>query len=315
MITIGLDVGGTKVLGVAVDAAAPGTVLAAHRIPTPHGGEGLVDALAGLVELLAAETAAPAAVGVGVPGLVATDGTLVLAPHLRHLRGAPLTGQVRARLALPAVVDNDANCHAVAEQRAGAARGASEALMITLGTGVGSGIISGGRLLRGGHGMAGEAGHMVVDPDGPPCPCGKRGCWERYASGTGLGRMAREAAQGGRLDSVVALAGGDLDAVRGEHVSAAARSGDPAAVQVMDQVAWWVALGLANLTNVLDPSVIVLGGGLVEAADLLLDPVRRHFAGLVMAGADRPPTEIVAATLGEEAGAIGAAALAVDLLG
>lgn len=315
MLTFGLDVGGTKVLGVAVDSAAPGTVLAAHRIPTPPGGAGLVGALAELVEVLAAETAAPAAVGVGVPGLVGPEGTLVLAPHLRDLRGQPLAAQIRDRLGLPAVVDNDANCHAVAEQRAGAAVGASDALVITLGTGVGGGIIAGGRLLRGAHGLAGEPGHMVVDPGGPPCPCGKQGCWERYASGTGLGRLAREAAQGGRLDAVVALAGGDPDAVRGEHVSAAARSGDPGARQVMDQMAWWVALGLANLTNLLDPSVIVLGGGLVEASDVLLEPVRRHFGGLVMAGADRPPTEIVPAMLGEEAGAIGAAALAADLLG
>lgn len=315
MITVGLDVGGTKVLGVAIDRSAPGEVVASHRIPTPEGGIGLVGALADLVDLLAAETQAPGAVGVGVPGLITGDGTLVLAPHLHDLRGHPLTTQIREVLGVPTVVDNDANCHAVAEQRAGAAGGATEALVITLGTGVGGGIITGGKVLRGGHGMAGEPGHMVVDPGGPPCPCGKQGCWERYASGTGLGRLAREAAQGGRLDAVVALAGGDPDAVRGEHVASAARAGDPGAVQVLDQVAWWVALGLSNLANVLDPSVIVLGGGLVHAEDVLFEPIRRHFGQLVMAGPDRPPTEIVAAALGEEAGAIGAAAIAADLLG
>ena len=315
MITIGLDVGGTKVLGVAVDPADPGVVLASHRIPTPDGGAGLVDVLAGLVEVLSGRLGPPAAVGVGVPGIVDGEGTLVLGPHLRHLREQPLAAQVRERLAVPTVVDNDANCHAVAEQRAGAARGAREALMITLGTGVGGGIITGGTLLRGAHGFAGEPGHMVVDPMGPPCPCGKQGCWERYASGTGLGRMAVEAAQAGRLDAVVALAGGDEDAVRGEHVTAAARAGDEAATQVLDQLAWWISLGLANLANILDPAVIVLGGGLVEAADLLLDPVRTHFAALVMGGTARPATEIVAARLGEEAGAIGAAALAADLAG
>lgn len=315
MITIGLDVGGTKVLGVAVDPGDPGTILAQHRIPTPEGGEGLVPALGALVEVLTGQLGPPSAVGVGVPGIVDGSGTLVLGPHLPHLRRQPLATQVRDLLAIPAVVDNDANCHAVAEQRAGAARGAQEALVVTLGTGVGGGIITGGRLLRGAHGFAGELGHMVVDPMGPLCPCGKQGCWERYASGTGLGRLALEAAQAGRLDTVVALAGGDEQAVRGEHVTSAARQGDPAAQAVIDQLAWWIGLGLANLANILDPGVIVLGGGLVEAADVLLEPVRTHFAALVMGGSARPSTDIVPARLGEEAGALGAAALAADLLG
>lgn len=315
MITIGLDVGGTKVLGVAVDSDQPGVVLCAHRTPTPEGGTGLVDVLAEVVEQLTAVAGPAAAFGVGVPGIVDHSGTLVLGPHLRDLRSHPLAAEVGARLGGPTVVDNDANCHGVAEHRAGAARGATEALMVTLGTGIGGGVITGGRLLRGAHGFAGELGHMVVDPTGPPCPCGKQGCWERYASGTGLGRLAREAAEGGRLDAVVALAGGDEEAVRGEHVTQAARSGDPAALQLIDQLAWWTALGLANVANILDPSIVVIGGGLVEAADLLLDPVRRHFAALVMGGSARPTTRIVAAELGEQAGAIGAAARAADLLG
>ena len=128
-----------------------------------------------------------------------------------------LVGRARA---CPSIVDNDANCHAVAEHAAGAAVGVDETLVVTLGTGIGAGIITGGRLLHGANGFAGEPGHMVVDPNGPPCPCGKRGCWERFASGTGLGRLARDAASGGRLDAAVALAGGDPEAVRGEHVTA-----------------------------------------------------------------------------------------------
>ena len=150
---------------------------------------------------------------------------------------------------------------------------------------------------------------MVVDPNGPPCPCGKRGCWERFASGTGLGRLARDAASGGRLDAAVALAGGDPEAVRGEHVTASARAGDAESQAVLDSFARWIALGLANLVNVLDPSVIVIGGGLVEAADLLLPEVRARFAALVLAGEHRPIVPIVPAVLGERAGAIGAALL------
>ena len=144
--------------------------------------------------------------------------------------------------------------------------------MVTLGTGIGAGIITSGRLLHGAQGFAGEPGHMVVDPNGPPCPCGKRGCWERFASGSGLGRLARDAASGGRLDAAVALAGGDPEAVRGEHVTASARAGDVESQAVLDELARWIALGLANLVNVLDPALIVIGGGLVEAADLLLPP-------------------------------------------
>ncbi len=150
--------------------------------------------------------------------------------------------------------------------------------MVTLGTGIGGGAVVGGRLMLGAHGFAGEIGHMVLDPHGPPCPCGKRGCWERFASGTGLGRLAREAAQAGRLDEVVRLAGGDPEAVRGEHVTAAALAGDPGALEVMDTFAWWLALGLANLANALDPSVIVLGGGVIAAHAAVMGPVRRAFA-------------------------------------
>ncbi|MEQ1786501.1 MAG: ROK family protein [Acidimicrobiales bacterium] len=307
MISIGLDVGGTKVLGVAVDPAAPATVVAEGRVPTPEGGAGLVDTLLELVDSLGLP---PDRVGVGVPGLVDRAGTLHMGPHLRRMHEVPLARLLRERSGVPTVVDNDANCHAVGEQTGGAAAGATEALVVTLGTGIGAGIITGGQLLRGANGFAGEPGHMIVDPNGPPCPCGKRGCWERFASGTGLGRLARDAASGGRLDAAVALAGGDPDGVRGEHVTASARAGDAESQAVLDELAHWIALGLANLVNVLDPAVIVIGGGLVEAADLLLPEVRRHFASLVMAGEQRPVVPIVPAALGERAGAIGAALLA-----
>lgn len=308
MISLGLDVGGTKVLGVAVDPRHPGEVLAERRVPTPEGGDGLVDTL---LELAGSLDPQPAAIGVGVPGLVDRAGTLHMGPHLRRMHDVPLARLLAERSGVPTVVDNDANCHAVAEHAGGAAVGATEALMVTLGTGIGAGIITGGLLLRGANGFAGEPGHMVVDPNGPPCPCGKRGCWERFASGTGLGRLARDAAEAGRLDAAMALAGGDPEAVRGEHVTTSARAGDAESHAVLDSLAHWIALGLANLVNILDPAVIVIGGGLVEAADLLLPEVRSRFAVLVMAGDQRPEVPIVAAELGERAGAIGAALLAV----
>lgn len=311
VITIGLDVGGTKVLGVAVDPRAPEVVLAEERIATPEGGAGLVDTLLELTTSLTAASGAPAtAIGVGVPGLVDRAGRLHVGVHLRRAQDLALAQLLADRAGIPAAVDNDANCHALAEQAGGAAAGAQEALVVTFGTGIGAGIISGGRLLRGANGFAGEPGHMIVDPTGPPCPCGQRGCWERFASGSGLARLARDAAEAGRLDASVALAGGNADDVRGEHVTAAARAGDGDAIALLGELAWWIALGLANLVNILDPSVIVVGGGLVEAADLLLPEVRTQFKGLVMAGDERPDVLIVPAALGERAGAIGAAVLA-----
>ena len=305
---VGLDVGGTKVLGVAVDPADPAIVLTEDRVPTPDGGDGLVEVLLELATSLAPDAAA---IGVGVPGLVDRAGTLHMGPHLRRMHDVPLATLLAERSGIPSLVDNDANCHAQAEHRAGAAQGYDEALVITLGTGIGAGIVTGGRVLHGANGFAGEPGHMVVDPNGPPCPCGKRGCWERFASGSGLGRLARDAAEGGRLDDAVALAGGDPEAVRGEHVTASARAGDAESEAVLEAFAGWIALGLANLVNVLDPAVIVIGGGLVDAADLLLPEVQHRFADLVMAGERRPAVPIVPARFGHRAGAIGAALLAV----
>jgi glucokinase len=206
-------------------------------------------------------------------------------------------------------VGNDATAAAWAEHVVGAGHGLADVLMVTLGTGIGGGIIAGGRLIEGRHRYAGEWGHMVIDPHGPPCPCGKRGCWERFASGSGLGRLGRETAQAGRARHVVELAGGDAEGVRGEHVSIAAAEGDPEALAIMGSFAWWLALGLANLANIFDPGVIVIGGGLVEAGEILMAPVREAFASLVQAG-ERRDTAIRAATLGSRAGAVGAALLA-----
>jgi glucokinase len=154
---------------------------------------------------------------------------------------------------------------------------------------------------------------MVVDPHGPLCPCGKKGCWERFASGSGLGTLGREAAVAGTARRLVELAGGDPEAVRGEHVTRAAAEGDTSAQEIMDRFAWWVALGLSNLANALDPELIVIGGGLIEAGDVLMAPTRRAFAELVEAPDARPGLRVVPAALGSAAGAIGAALRAAEI--
>jgi glucokinase len=352
---LGIDIGGTKVLGVALDPSD--AVVAEARVPTPHdaadppvsargmaAGE-VADAVGEVVRRLyeslgladpdgrpaapggrpadpdgrpadpdgrpaerMPRRALPQGAGVGVPGMLDRRGVLCFAPNLQGASGADVASLVGQRVGdLPVVVENDANCAAVAEYHMGAAVGGDNVLVITLGTGIGGSFVVGGRVLLGAAGFAGEVGHMIVDRDGPPCACGRRGCWERYASGGGLGRLAREAAYAGQLHEVVALAGGEPDAVRGEHVTRAALGGDEGALGVMDELGWWVALGLANLTAVLDPSKIVLGGGLVEAGGVLLSPTRRFFAELVVGGPVRPAIEIVPAALGERAGAVGAA--------
>jgi glucokinase len=315
----GVDLGGTKILGRVPDPADFGRALITHRSDTPRGREAIIDALVATVTELRAELdrrGLPplAAVGVGAAGLVDLEGVVRFAPNLPNVLDLDLDAVLRERLDLPVVIDNDANCAMVAEHRLGAARGIAEAVMVTLGTGIGGANVVGGRLQRGHAGFGGEPGHMVIDPNGPPCPCGRRGCWERFASGSGLGRIARDAAEAGHADRVVALAGGDAQDVRGEHVTRAALEGDVEALVVLRDFAWWVAVGIANLVNVLDPEVVVIGGGLAAAGDALLVPTREAFAGLVLAHGHRPPVDIVAAALGPEAGAIGAGLIAADFL-
>ncbi len=310
----GFDLGGTKLLGLVVDPSDGGPIVV-EKVPTPVGAEAVVEAIVALgVELdhrvQAAGHGSVAAYGLGAPGLVDRSGTLRYGPNVPGVLDLPFASILSARLGRPVVVDNDATCAAWAEHERGAARGANHSITITLGTGIGAGITVKGEVLRGANGFAGEPGHMVVDPTGPRCPCGRRGCWERYASGSGLGWLAREAASAGKAHQLVALAGGDPEAVRGEHVTAAAAAGDAEALAVIDRFAWWVALGIANLVNVLDSEVVVLGGGLAEAGELLLGPVRAAYGEVVLGTHHRDPVPIVVAELGEQAGAWGAALLA-----
>jgi glucokinase len=304
---LGIDVGGTKCLGVVLDDA--GEVIEEQRRPTPPGTEAFVDTLAELAGALGVTDS----LGIGVPGMVTRTGVIRASPNLIDITDFQVGRMLSERLGFRVEVGNDATCAAAAEWQVGAARGYTDMVMVTLGTGIGGGVIAGGHLIRGANGFTGEIGHMVVDPEGLPCPCGRRGCWERYASGSGLAQLAREAAVGKRLRRVVQLAGGDPDNVRGENVQAAAREGDPEALRVIDLFGRWVALGLVNLTNVLDPQMFVLGGGLAASGDLYLDPIQKWFTELLYAPDLRPHPKLVFASLGERAGAVGAA-LMTELL-
>ncbi len=300
---VGVDVGGTKCLGVLIDGE--GSVRAELRRPTPRGERTLLETIAEVIVALG-----PAAtVGVGVPGLVTPDGVLRAAPNLVDTFEVPVAARLTALLDRPVHVENDNTCATAAEWRLGAGRGADDLVYVGLGTGIGGGIVAGGTLQRGRHGFAGEFGHMVVEPDGLRCVCGRRGCWERYASGSALARLARAAAARGGLDAVVAAAGGEPADIVGEHVVAAAAGGDPGARGVLDEFGRWVAIGVMNLVNALDPERVVIGGGLVEAGDLVLGPIRRQVLELLYSPEHRPHPRIEAAALGERSGAVGAALL------
>lgn len=303
---VGVDIGGTKILALAVEPAT-GRQLARRQVRTVSDDAVLLEQVLDLVAELQVEVGPLVGIGVGTPGLVDRRGVLRYAPNLPGVADLDLTGPLRQRFGLPVVAENDASCAALAEHHLGAARGTSHAVVITQGTGIGGGIIVEGRLLRGAHGFAGEPGHMLVDVHGPRCACGAPGHWEAVASGTGLANLARQLVGEGRGGGLLARAGGDPGALRGEHVSAALDDGDADAAEVLGRFARWVAHGLGTLVSLFDPEVIVLGGGLSAISGDFLDQVRASLPDTVLAWGHRPPVRIVPAELGVEAGAIGAA--------
>jgi glucokinase len=304
--TVGLDIGGTKVLVVVIDER--GAIRQEMRKPSPVRE---LDALVAVCAELVADVAEPGApVGAGVAGLVDRGGRLTYAPNIPGVREAPMRDALAAATGRDVVVDNDANVAALAETQLGAAAGARNALMVTLGTGIGGGIIADGRVYRGAHGFAGEIGHVTVERDGSRCACGELGHWEAIASGNALGRMARELVTSGRGDGILAAAGGDVRDVGGEEVAVAAAAGDPDAAALLAHYADNVAIGLANFANVFDPEVIVISGGMVEMGVLLLEPLANAFALRLEGTQHRPHIPIVPSALGERAGAVGAALLA-----
>jgi glucokinase len=309
-LTVGVDVGGTKLAAGLVDA--DGRIVAAARVPSErHDPDATVEQVAAAIEQLGSD-ASGLPVGVGVAGFVAADrATVVRAPNL-NWTDAPFGADLAARLGVPVVVENDANAAAWAEARFGAGAGLRSMVMVTVGTGIGGGIVADGALQRGGNGMAGEIGHLPLVVDGKPCPCGQEGCWEQYASGTALVRVARYLVESG-APAAAALreaCGGNADDLTGAMVTAAAGDGDVAALHLLGEIGEWLGRGLAALAAVLDPECFVIGGGVAAAGDLLLDPARESFARRVPAGGERPPIPIRAAALGNEAGIVGAADLA-----
>jgi glucokinase len=309
-LTIGVDVGGTKIAAGVVDE--DGTILAEDRVESPaESVEAIEQAIADLVASLA-EGREIAAVGVGAAGFVdATRSRVLTAPNLAW-KDLDLRAHLEARTGLPVVIENDANAAAWGEFRFGAAREDDDLLLVTVGTGVGGGVVIDGELFRGAHGVGAEIGHIRVVRDGELCGCGLHGCLEAYASGSALTREAREAAAAdpARAAAVIELAGGDPQRIEGRMVSEAAANNDPFARDRLTRLGTWLGEGIASLAAVLDPGVVAIGGGVAEVGDLLLDPLRTSFARNITGGRERPHPEFRVAKLGNKAGLVGAADLA-----
>jgi len=310
-LTIGVDIGGTKVLGGVVDSA--GDVIAQTRRDTPADDPSeTVNRIAEVIKELAAAHPVDA-VGIGAAGWIDARGATVLfAPNLAW-RNEPLRDKVAQAVGLPVTVENDGNAAAWAEFQFGAGRDAGDSMvLVAVGTGIGGGIIINGQLIRGAHGIAGEVGHTVLVPDGYPCGCGRHGCVEQYASGHALVRFAQLAAREKpeAAEQLLELAGGSVDAIDGPMVTRAARAGEAAAVSAFEQVGHWLGVAMADLVQVIDPQVIVIGGGVVHAGDLLLAPARRGFDRALEQRGRLPVAEVRPALMGNLAGVVGAADLA-----
>jgi glucokinase len=307
-LTIGVDIGGTKVLGGVVDEN--GAVVVTARRATPADDVAKTrDVIVEVVRELA-EGRDIHAVGIGAAGWIdAARSTVLFAPNLAW-RDEPLRDSVSAATGLPVVVENDANVAAWAEFRYGDAD--DSMVLFTIGTGIGGGIVLGGQIVRGAHGIAAELGHVEAVPNGHPCGCGRRGCIEQYASGNALLRFAQSGAKDdpAKADILLGLSGGDASAITGLMVTEAAQKGDPVAIDAFHQIGTWLGVAMADMVQILDPQVIVIGGGVVEAGDLLVNPARDSFQENLAQRAKSPCADVRAAKMGNLAGIVGAADLA-----
>ncbi|MEY2634815.1 MAG: hypothetical protein RIS75_755 [Actinomycetota bacterium] len=309
-LAIGVDLGGTKIAAGLVDDN--GVIVEQNRRPTPAiSAEAVIDCITELVQELAADHTVEG-VCIAAPGFVdAQRSTLLFTPNL-PMQNIALKSILEKSLNLPVVVENDANAAAWAESRFGAAKGAANAVMLTVGTGLGGGIVIDNNLIRGASGFAAELGHMTMVVDGLACGCGLNGCWEQYCSGNALLRNARKFAAKNRNDASVLLSFGDgsPEGIQGPHITDAARAGCPIAIAAFNEVGSRLGIGMATVSAVLDPEVFVIGGGVIEAGELLLAPARSAFESHLTARKHRKLPTILAATLGNDAGIVGAADLA-----
>ena len=310
-LAIGIDIGGTKVLGGVVDQS--GNILRTFRKDTPKaGGNELNQSIAEVIlELLTTHEVDH--VGISAAGLVSSDrATMLGAPNIKDWDGVNIAGALLKLCGVKTVVENDANSAAWAERVYGAGKGLENVIMVTVGTGIGGAAIVNGQPLRGANGTGAEFGHMRVVPNGELCGCGINGCFERYASGSALMRHAREAVANNPAGAkeLLARGNGTIEGLLGGHITDAARDGDEIAIDVLATTGDWLGAGIATLSMLFDPSIVVIGGGVVDAGDLLLEPARKAMMREMPFVGKHPVPEIVAAKLGNDAGLVGVADLA-----
>lgn len=308
MHAVGIDIGGTKIAGALV--AEDGAIVRAEREPTPASDPNAIIAIViAMIERLSAGEAVRAA-GIAAAGFIdGTQSTVYYAPNISW-RDEPLRRRLQQKVPLDITIDNDANAAGWAEFRFGAGRGVSDMTMLTIGTGVGGAIVTGGRLLRGGFGTGAELGHLRVVPGGLPCGCGARGCLEQYGSGRALLRMCNEIADVGGIGLPLAQLRAQHGKLTGRQVADMLVAGDAGALQALRELGGWIGQACASLGAVLDPRLFVLGGGVSTAGQVLLDPIREAYLAHVPARGYHPQPEFVTAQLGNDAGVVGAADLA-----
>lgn len=315
MLSLGVDIGGTKILAGAVSQA--GEIVAERRVPSPaQNPEEMVASVADLIEKVIDEVGEVQSIGVAAAGFMDLERTKVLyAPNLKW-RNEPLQQKISDRIGRPVVIENDANAAGWAEFRFGAAKEFHSMAMLTLGTGVGGAIVDGGQLMRGGFGIAGELGHITVVRDGILCGCGRRGCVEQYASGTALLRSANELADSGEsLGNRIRQLRDQAGQLSGHEAYQAITEKDPGALHLVETAAKHLACAMGSIIAVLDPEVFVIGGGLSELGEFLLEPIRNELANQLPANGFRPQAQVVLAKFSNQAGLIGAAELARETAG
>ncbi len=316
MLAIGIDIGGTKIAGAVVSES--GEILEELRVPSPaQDPDQMITEVVGLINQLAAKAPEKVvAAGVAAAGFIDADqSTILYAPNL-NWRNEPFRDRLKAHLDLPVFIENDANAAGWAEFKFGAGKGTKDMVMLTLGTGVGGAVVADYKLRRGGFGIGGELGHVRVVQDGRQCGCGRKGCVEQYASGSAVLKAAKKLASsdgpaGERLRQLKAESG----ELTGHQVYQALLEGDAATRELVNQAGSYLGQAMGSITAVLDPQVFVIGGGLSEAGELILDPIRQSYLRELPARGFRPEAEIVTAQFSNQAGVIGAADLARESVG
>ncbi len=311
---LGIDLGGTKVLTAVADER--GKILARKKIPTEpeKGQEHVIDNIIGSVLAVLEESGLDKSeivrTGIGSPGpLNIEKGIIYLAPNLGW-ENVPISALLEERLGVPIKLENDANAAALGEKWFGAGQGIDNLLYITVSTGIGGGIIIDQKIYHGANAGAGEVGHMIIDPDGPRCGCGNRGCLEALASGTAIIRMAREAVKSGQETILHSLSDGDVTKISGSLIAEAARMGDQVAEDIWEKAGDYLGLGVANLVNVFNPEMIIFGGGVMKAGAFIMKPMLRSLKKRAFKESYRS-LKIKQAALGNDVGVKGAIAVAM----